>query len=59
MTDFADEAAIVRASGAGLTTGGIYAREGSTFFDVVYLNGTIPSDDQLKGSATFVLGALP
>jgi hypothetical protein len=57
LSGFADEAAIVRSSAA--QTGGIYARDGSTFFDVVYLNGTVPSDDQLKYAATLVLGALP
>jgi hypothetical protein len=59
LTGFADDAAIARASGAGLSTGGIYVRDGSTFFDVVYLNGTAPTDDQLKGFATTILGELP
>ena len=40
-------------------TGGIYVRDGSTFFDVVYLNGTVPTDDQLKYYATLILGELP
>jgi hypothetical protein len=59
LSGFADDAAIARASGAGLSTGGIYVRDGSTFFDVVYLNGTVPTDDQLKGYATIILGNLP
>ena len=46
-------------AGGGLSTGGIYVREGSTFFDVVYLNGTVPTDDQLKYYATLILGELP
>jgi hypothetical protein len=59
LTGFADDAVIARGSGAGMTTGGIYVREGSTFFDVVYLNGTVPTDDQLKYYATLILGELP
>ena len=59
LTGFADDAAIARASGGGLSTGGIYVRDGSTFFDVVYLNGTVPTDDQLKFYATLILGELP
>lgn len=59
LTGFADDAVIARGSGGGLTTGGIYVREGSTFFDVVYLNGTVPTDDQLKYYATLILGELP
>ncbi len=59
VANFADEAEIVRAPGGTVSTGGIYVREGSIFFDVVYLGGTVPSDDMLKGAATFVLGNLP
>jgi hypothetical protein len=59
LSGFADDAAIARASAAGLSTGGIYVRDGSTFFDIVYLNGTVPTDDQLKGYATIILGNLP
>jgi len=59
LTGFADDAAIARASAGGLSTGGIYVRDGSTFFDVVYLNGTVPTDDQLKYYATLILGELP
>ena len=59
LTGFADDAVIARGAGGGLSTGGIYVREGSTFFDVVYLNGTVPTDDQLKYYATLILGELP
>ena len=59
LTGFADDAAIGRGSGGGLSTGGIYVRDGSTLFDVVYLYGTTPTDDQLKGFATTILGELP
>jgi len=59
LTGFADEAVIARAAGGGLSTGGIYVREGATFFDLVYLNGTVPSDDNLKGYAQIILGNLP
>jgi hypothetical protein len=60
VPNFADKAAIARApAGLGATTGGIYVREGTTFFDIVYLNGTPPTDDQLKFAATLVLGHLP
>ena len=37
------------------TTGGIYVRDGSIFFDVVYLGGTVPSDGALTLAATLVL----
>jgi hypothetical protein len=40
-------------------TGGIYVRRGGTFFYVVYLGGTAPSDDSLKATAEIVLGELP
>jgi hypothetical protein len=40
-------------------TGGIYVRSGGTFFYVVYLEGTAPSDDSLKATANIVLGELP
>ena len=40
-------------------TGGIYVRRGGTFFYVVYLGGTAPSDDSLKATANIVLGELP
>ena len=59
VANFADEAEIVRAPGGSVSTGGIYVREGSIFFDVVYLGGTVPSDGALQGAATFVLGNLP
>lgn len=59
LTGYGDEAAIARAAGGGVSTGGIYVRDGSIFFDVVYLNGTTPSDDTLKGFATTILGELP
>ena len=58
VANFADEAEIARAPGTVLA-GGIYVREGSIFFDVVYVGGTPPSDALLKGTATFVLGNLP
>ena len=54
---FADQAVIARAPGG--FTGGIYVRDGATFFDVVYLRGTQPSDNVLKLAATLVLGHLP
>jgi len=57
VPNFADKAAIVRAPSA--STGGIYVREGRLFYDVVYLNGTTPTDDELKLAATIVLGGLP
>lgn len=53
---FADHATIAR---AGTLTGGIYVREGSIFFDVVYLRGAAPSPGQLKLTAELVLGGLP
>jgi Protein of unknown function (DUF3558) len=56
---FADQAVIGRAPASVLNTGGIYVLDGKTFFDVVYLLGTTPSDDQLKYAATLVLGSLP
>lgn len=59
LTGYGDDAAIARALGGGVSTGGIYVRDGSTFFDVVYLNGTVPTDDQLKAYATMILGELP
>jgi hypothetical protein len=59
LTGFADDAAIGRGAAAGLATGGIYVREGSTLFDVIYHQGTVPPDDQLKYFATLILGELP
>ncbi|MFI5261720.1 MAG: hypothetical protein ACHQZR_04085 [Candidatus Limnocylindrales bacterium] len=58
-TPFADQAVIARAPSGTANTGGIYVREGVTYFDVVYLGGTAPSDGQLELAATLVLGALP
>jgi hypothetical protein len=55
----ADDAVIAGSSGAGLSTGGIYVRNGATFFDIVYLNGAVPTDQQLKDLATMVLGEMP
>jgi hypothetical protein len=59
LSGFADDAAIARVSTHGLSTGGIYVHDGVTFFDVVYVEGTVPTDDQLKYAATLVLGSLP
>jgi hypothetical protein len=59
VTGYGDEAVIARATQSGISTGGIYVRAGSTFFDVVYLQGTVPSDTQLTDAATLVLGRLP
>jgi hypothetical protein len=59
VPNFGDKAAIARASAAGVLTGGIYVREGSIVFDVVYLNGTPPSDGLLTMTAYLVLGRLP
>ena len=59
VPNFADEAEIARAPAGTANTGGIYVREGSIFFDVVYLGGTAPSDGALQGAATLVLGNLP
>ncbi len=56
---FADMAVIGRAPASVLNTGGIYVLDGKTFFDIVYLLGTTPSDDQLKYAAKQVLGSLP
>ena len=58
LTGFGDDAAIARAP-SNIKTGGIYVRKGDTVFDVVYLAGTAPSDDQLKAAATTILGELP
>jgi hypothetical protein len=58
VASFADAAIIARAPAGTVTTGGIYVREADTFFDIVYLNGTPPSNAQLKLTATIVLGAL-
>jgi hypothetical protein len=58
VPNFADKAAIVRAPGIA-NTGGIYVREGSLFFDVVYVRGAAPTDGQLKLAAEIVLGGLP
>jgi len=59
LSGFADEAVIARAPGGTVSTGGIYVRDGSTYFDVVYVGGTAPSDGALQLAATLVLGALP
>jgi len=54
-----DEAAIARVTILNHSTGGIYVRQESTFFDVVYVAGTAPSDGQLVVSALLVLGSIP
>jgi len=54
-----DEAVIARVTVLGHQTGGIYVRQESTFFDVVFVGGTPPSDGQLVVSALLVLGAIP
>lgn len=54
-----DEAAIARVTILDHSTGGIYVRQESTFFDVVYVAGTAPSDGQLVVSALLVLGSIP
>ncbi len=59
VPNFADAAVIARAPAGTVSTGGIYVRDNNTYFDVVYLNGTAPSDGQLQLTATLVLGALP
>lgn len=59
IPNFADKAAIARAPAGTVSTGGIYVKDGILWFDVVYLRGTAPSNDLLKGTATFVLGNLP
>lgn len=59
VPNFADKAAIARAPGGTVSTGGIYVKDGILWFDVVYLKGTAPSDGQLTLAATLVLGALP
>ena len=58
VPNFADEAVIARAPG-GLPTCGIYVRDGGTYFDVVSIGGTVPSDGALTLAATLVLGAIP
>jgi hypothetical protein len=59
LTGFADAAFIARSPQGGISTGGIYAVHGSIFFDVVYLQGTAPSDSALEQAGTAVLGNLP
>jgi hypothetical protein len=59
VPNFADQAVIARASAGPYSTGGIYVQNGSTFFDVVYVGGTTPSDAALVHAATLVLGTLP
>jgi len=54
----ASSCVVARAPAGTVTTGGIYVREADTFFDIIYLNGTPPSNAQLKLTATIVLGAL-
>jgi hypothetical protein len=58
VPNFGDKAAVVRAPHI-VNTGGIYVRDGSLFFDVVYLNGSAPTDGELKLAAEIVLGGLP
>jgi hypothetical protein len=58
LSGFANGAFIAR-SKAALSTGGIYAVDGSTFFDLVYLQGTTPGDSALQQSATTIMGSLP
>jgi hypothetical protein len=57
VSGIGDKAVIARAPGN--FTGGIYVRDGTTFFDVVFLAGTPPTDGRLKTTALLVLGALP
>ena len=59
MTDVGDEAEIARAPGGTSTTGGIYVRDGSIFFDVVYLNGTGAERRRAQLAATEVMGNWP
>jgi hypothetical protein len=59
VAGFADACKIVRAPAGTISTGGIYVRKGATFFDVVYLAGSAPSDSALQQAATLVLGGLP
>ncbi len=59
VTGVGDEAEIARAPGGTANTGGIYVRDGSIFFDVVYLNGTGANDAALTLAATEVLGNWP
>ena len=58
LTGVGDAAVIARAPNL-VKTGGIYVRKGATFFDVVYLNGTVPTDDQLTADANIILPELP
>ncbi len=58
IPNIANDAVIARAPSV-VNTGGIYVRNKDTFFDVVYLNGTAPSDDQLTTTAKLILGELP
>jgi len=57
VPNLGDKAAIVRAK--KLVTGGIYVLQGFIGFDVVYLNGTAPTDAQLVADAQLIQGRLP
>ena len=59
VPNLADMAVIGRVPASIISTGGIYVLDGATFFDVVYLLGTAPSDTQLTDAATLILGELP
>jgi len=59
LTGVGDDAAIARAPAGTVDTGGIYVRKGVSFFDVVYLAGKVPPDDQLTATANIIVGELP
>ena len=59
VPNIGDMAVIGRVPASIISTGGIYVLDGATFFDVVYLLGTVPSDTQLTDAATLILGELP
>ena len=58
LSGFADGGFIARAKNT-ISTGGIYAVDGSTVFDVTYLQGTAPDDNALQHWAILVMGSLP
>lgn len=57
VPNLADMAFIARLLQA--RTGAIDVLHGTTFFELSFLNGTAPSDAQLKAAATLVTGRLP
>ncbi len=58
LASFADGAFIARTT-SSISTGGIYAIDGSTLFDIVYLQGSAPDNAALQHWAILVLGSLP